>query len=109
MSIFEYQSSNFFGKVEAGANEFVLNDPENEEPQIKRSNFNWFSGLVILMFITFFARLAFLQIAQGASHSLLAEGNRVRSIEIQPPRGTIYDRNGEILAKNIPEFGVQIL
>ncbi|TVP56207.1 MAG: penicillin-binding protein 2 [Nodularia sp. (in: Bacteria)] len=43
-------------------------------------------------------RLAYLQIVDGAKHRLRAEANRVRIIPKQPERGTIFDRNGQLLA-----------
>ncbi|MBD2663635.1 penicillin-binding protein 2 [Richelia sinica] len=44
------------------------------------------------------ARLAYLQIVDGASHRKRAESNRIRMIPKQPERGNIFDRHGKLLA-----------
>ena len=49
-----------------------------------------------------------LQISQGSFNRTLAEGNRIRSREIIPPRGLIYDSQGEILAKNKASYDLEI-
>ncbi len=44
------------------------------------------------------ARLAYLQIVEGANHRKRAESNRIRMIPKHPERGNIFDRNGKLLA-----------
>lgn len=44
------------------------------------------------------ARLAYLQIVEGAYYRKRAESNRIRVIPKQPERGNIFDRNGKLLA-----------
>jgi penicillin-binding protein 2 len=44
------------------------------------------------------ARLAYLQIVEGAHHRKRAESNRIRMIPKHPERGNIFDRNGKLLA-----------
>lgn len=61
-----------------------------------------------LSFGILLAQLLNLQIAQGSFHQNLAEGNRLRRREIDAPRGLIYDRRGEILAKSKPSFNLEI-
>ncbi|HRJ41753.1 MAG: penicillin-binding protein 2 [Caldilineaceae bacterium] len=65
-------------------------------------------GLVVI-FLVFVGRLYFLQIMQGATYQTQADNNRFRFIEVPPPRGVIYDRNGEILARNRPSFMISIV
>lgn len=52
------------------------------------------------------ARTAQLQILSGDEYRSLAENNRIRHRIIPSPRGLIYDRNGIILADNIPSFNL---
>jgi len=51
-------------------------------------------------------RAAYMQIAQGSSYQALAENNRLRKVAIPPKRGMIRDRNGRVLADNVPRFQV---
>lgn len=60
-------------------------------------------------FVVFSVRLYSLQIVRGASYQEQAAVNRLREIDTYAPRGVIYDRNGEILARNRPSFVIAII
>ncbi len=60
-------------------------------------------------FVVFCVRLYTLQIVRGASYQEQAAVNRLREIDSYAPRGVIYDRNGEILARNRPSFVIAII
>lgn len=66
--------------------------------------------LIVLagVFAWYVFRLFNLQILQGAEWSALAEENRISEINLPAQRGIIYDRNGVILARNIPSYNVVI-
>jgi penicillin-binding protein 2 len=49
------------------------------------------------------------QVLTGEQYAVRSEENRLRPIPIPAPRGTIYDREGEIVATSIPGFGVLLL
>lgn len=49
------------------------------------------------------------QIVRGESYALASEDNRLRPVLIPAPRGTIYDRFGEVVATSIPGFSVVLL
>jgi penicillin-binding protein 2 len=67
---------------------------------------NWLSVIVVLAFLTLGARLWQLQIIQGSELALRAERNRVRSIQVVAPRGTISDRHNTPLVENRPAFNI---
>ncbi len=52
----------------------------------------------------FVARTAYLQIIQGEYYAGIAEANRVRVHAIPSHRGILKDRNGIVLAENLPSF-----
>lgn len=54
------------------------------------------------------AQMFNLQIINGARNQLLADSNRVRQTVLRAPRGTIYDTNKEILARNIASFDLVV-
>ncbi len=64
---------------------------------------------LFLAFLLLVGRLYQLQIGQGEVFRAQADRNRFRLIELPPPRGVIYDRNGEILARNRPSFAIAIV
>ena len=49
------------------------------------------------------------QIIQHEKFQLRAETNRLRPIPLAPPRGTIFDRNGSVIADNVPGYSVKVL
>ncbi len=65
--------------------------------------------LVMLIFVALVSRLTYLQIVQGQYYEGLANGNRIRLIPIQAPRGIFYDRNGVQLVTNRPGFTVAFI
>lgn len=67
--------------------------------------------LVLVLFILIFAlsfRLAVLTIARGDDYRERADNLRLREVEMTAPRGEIRDRNGKLLAGNVPRFTVQL-
>ncbi len=63
----------------------------------------------LLLLGTLLARLAWLQIVDYAHFSDLSKNNRIRLMALPPNRGLIYDRNGVILAENIPTYHLEII
>lgn len=53
-------------------------------------------------------RASWMQVVQGAEYRSKAESNRLREQSILPRRGIIRDRQGRILADNIPRFQVTL-
>jgi penicillin-binding protein 2 len=66
-----------------------------------------------VLVVVAFAVLAFqtwqLQIVQGGEYIERSERNRFRLKSIDAPRGVIYDRDGRLLAGNIPSFTISIV
>ncbi|MEK7275047.1 MAG: penicillin-binding protein 2 [Candidatus Desantisbacteria bacterium] len=54
-------------------------------------------------------RIGYLQIIKGGYFRNISENNRIRLIPITASRGTIFDRNGEILAIDEPSFDISII
>jgi len=64
-----------------------------------------YAGLLILIL---FARLLYLQVVAHEHFTTLSEDNRVKLQPIPPNRGLIYDRNGIVLAENLPTYRLEI-
>lgn len=58
----------------------------------------WLLAVVLLAASAMGARLAWLQLAQGAENRLRADQNRIRLVPRHPVRGRLLDRHGEVLA-----------
>jgi penicillin-binding protein 2 len=63
---------------------------------------------MIVLFAIFAARMFFLEVVLGKYYLGLAESNRTKPISIPSSRGVIYDRNGVILASNVPSYNITI-
>jgi penicillin-binding protein 2 len=63
------------------------------------------AGVILFLII----RLAWMQVLQGAQYKKVAEDNRIRQISISAPRGSVYDRTGELLVGNRPSFAISII
>jgi penicillin-binding protein 2 len=65
-------------------------------------------GMAALFFVLV-VRLAYLQILQADLNIRLSKENSMRLKIIVPPRGCMYDRNGEMLARNRPSYSICVL
>jgi penicillin-binding protein 2 len=61
------------------------------------------------VFLFFAARLFNLQVISGASFLHQADTNRTRNVSEPTQRGIITDRNGYVLARNVPSYNVTII
>lgn len=66
----------------------------------------WVLSLAFAILIGAFFRT---QVLQHDKYQLRAETNRLRAIPLEPPRGPILDRNGRVIAENLPGFSVKLL
>ena len=66
------------------------------------------SALFLIMFILLGAA-AKLQVLEVEEYALAAKNNRLRPLMIHSPRGTIYDRHGQVIAENVPAYQVLLM
>ncbi len=64
---------------------------------------------VAFLLLVLVSRLFFLQIIEHDKHQSLSDKNRLEVLAIPPIRGLIYDRNGELLAENLPSHTLSIV
>ena len=64
--------------------------------------------VVLLIVGLLVVRLWQLQVRDGAYYRSLAHDNRTRSVLLRPVRGSIYDRNGIVLANRVPNFNLYV-
>jgi penicillin-binding protein 2 len=65
-------------------------------------------GVVLLCFVLLLSRLVWLQVVQHEDLLEQAENNRTAVLPTVPPRGTIMDRNGIVLASNYSAYTLEI-
>ena len=66
-------------------------------------------AVCILLSLTIVVRLIYLQIIDHEHFNTLSNDNRVNILPIPPTRGLIYDRNGVLLAQNLPSFNIELI
>ena len=82
---------------------------------LKTADTDWYkqriSGVmacVLAAFVILIIRLVYLQAIMGNEYRRLSLNNSIRLQSIDPPRGRIYDRYGELLVDDRPAFDVNI-
>ncbi len=63
---------------------------------------------IIALFVILVGRLFFMQVVQGKDYETLSDSNIYRTITLPARRGTIYDRNGNVLASSQPYMSVKV-
>lgn len=81
----------------------------SSESQNQRFRLNLLAAILIILSLILILRLAFLQISEFKRYQTLSLKNQMSIIPIAPPRGVILDRNGVLLAENIPVYVLEII
>ena len=81
----------------------------NERYQEKNNFFKRIALLYVFfgfLFFLFLYRTFTLQISSYTDYELASIENKTKEMLIQPKRGIIYDRNGEIIVNNVPSYSL---
>lgn len=65
--------------------------------------------VILLLTLCLIIRLLYLQISGYDYYLAQANNNRIKVLPLPPTRGIIYDRNGKILATNMPSYSLEII
>lgn len=87
----------------------MLNINTNDNNDEYSGRLTFLTWLMVLVIFILAARVGYLQIYEGEYYGRLADGNRIRIIPSVAPRGTFFDRNGQLLVTNRPGFVVSLL
>ena len=68
--------------------------------KVPRLRLSMMAVVATALFASLFARLYDLQGVSSSDYALKAEANRVRTVQVEAPRGRILDRNGKVLVDN---------
>ncbi|MCB0379476.1 MAG: penicillin-binding protein 2 [Bdellovibrionales bacterium] len=72
------------------------------------SNFRWARIFILLFMLILVSRLWFLQILNGEDFRVFSEKNLLKESDVFAPRGKIFDRDGKVLAENLPAYKATI-
>ena len=81
---------------------------QDEQPE-RNTRSTLLIAAAAFFFFILIVRLVFLQIIQADLNIRLSKENSMRLRVILPPRGCMYDRNGEILVRNRPSYSICVV
>ncbi|MEK7680596.1 MAG: penicillin-binding protein 2 [Patescibacteria group bacterium] len=70
---------------------------------------SFFSLIIILGIFIILIKIFYLQILKGEHYRGLAEGNRIRIKPVISERGVIFDKKGNELVQNVPNFSLALV
>lgn len=82
---------------------------DNGHRLVRRQRGRWAAGAIFLCLSAVAAGFVNLQIFSAELYTLRSSENRLRTITVPAPRGTIYDRYGRVVADNVPGYDVSLL
>ena len=80
-----------------------------ERDWVRPNRFIAIAMTIVIVFTGLTVRLWDLQVVSGSHYRDLAEQNRVLRLPVEAERGMIVDRNGKVLARNLPGFAVTVI
>lgn len=66
------------------------------------------AAIAVIILIVLSVRMLSLQVAQHELFSTLSSNNRLQQVPVAPTRGLVYDRNGVVIAENMPAYHLEI-
>jgi penicillin-binding protein 2 len=79
------------------------------EARLVRNRSKWALGIVVSLTLVLAARLIQLQVIEHEHFQTLSHDNRVKLVPLAPTRGLIFDRNGVVLAQNVPSHSLELV
>ena len=67
----------------------------------------WFA--VLMLVLGFGVQFFRVQVLKYTTYALRSDENRIRALPVPAERGTIYDREGRVLAENVPGYSIAVL
>ena len=101
-----------YGEPRAKSTRFLPPDPGIEAPYRLTPGLAFRVGILgivaLAVFAVLFFRLWSLQVLSGDTYLAEAQGNQLRTIRIEAPRGTILDRHGRMIVDNVAGTAVKL-
>jgi penicillin-binding protein 2 len=101
-----------YGEPRASSSRFLPPDPGVEAPYRLTPGLAFRIGILgivaLAVFAVLFFRLWSLQVLSGERYLAEAQGNQLRTIRLEAPRGTILDRHGRVIVDNVAGTAVKL-
>ena len=86
----------------------LMKNPQAEADQFQRRALTGFIGIALALAglcLGYFR----LQVLQHEEYRTRSEANRIKPRPVVPARGLIYDRNGKLIADNVPAYRLEVV
>ena len=80
-----------------------------EQSLVRRRRGAWVAGMLGALLLIIAAGFLRLQVFNWTRYALQSNENRLRTVTVPAPRGTIYDRYGRAMAENVPGYDLSLL
>src|SRR6478736_3917628 len=87
----------------------LIKNPTAEADQFQRRAAIGFLGIAALIGGLCFGGYFRLQVLQHEEYQTRSEANRIKPRPVVPARGLIFDRNGKLLADNVPAYRLEVV
>ncbi len=94
--------------IDAAPPEQPLSDGDRMISVASEFQLRWLLVIAAVVIGVLIMRIAYLQLMEGDTYRAAAEGNRINTEVTKALRGVLYDRNGNLLVKNVPDFRLQL-
>lgn len=92
--------SNSFASITSALSDLIANE-SGEKAAASRRPDRYVRIAFLVVAAIFLCRLVYLQVIVSPTYTAMAEESRTINFPVTPKRGTIYDRNGQILAVSV--------
>ncbi|CAN5177119.1 penicillin-binding protein 2 [soil metagenome] len=86
----------------------LMKNPQVEAAQFQRRALVGFLGIAVALSGLCFGYFR-LQVLQHEEYKTRSEANRIKPRPVVPARGLIFDRNGKLLADNVPAYRLEVV
>lgn len=86
-----------------------MNHHSHTQSKLHHFRLSLLAAILIMLSLVLVLRLAYLQFSQYKRYATLSLKNQLSIIPIAPSRGIILDKNGVVLAENIPVYVLEII
>jgi len=80
-----------------------------QEAQLIKARVVFCCVFIACMSVVLIVRMFQLQVIEYEHFATLSEDNRVKIVPVAPTRGLIFDRNGTVLAQNVPTYSLEVV
>ena len=87
----------------------ISRNHDNVQSRLHHFRLSLLVAVLIMFSLILVLRLAYLQFSQYKRYATLSLKNQMSIIPIAPPRGIILDKNGVVLAENVPVYVLEII